>query len=272
VRVLTAEAATPSSTTNDSSSSSSGSWYKRVQAPYSSTRAAATTAAGAALRSVKLKDFPELRDIVQQYGAVADLSTLLAMFSRLRTVTWHPAKDKAGLLEQLWELLKPHLQQQQQQQQQQQPQQLIGQALESQQQQQQRQRQQQQQRIAGSPRHCAEAMLAASKLQHAPAGLYKTCLAAFKTKVAAADSRVLANAIYAVATAPSDVKVAYKQDVERVLLPAFVLLARKAAPQAVSNVAYAVALLGCNGVLLQQLLKAVPSSTWREATTQVITM
>jgi hypothetical protein len=180
------------------------------------------------------------------------------MFSRLRTVTWHDANDKAALLEQLWELLRPHLQQQQQQQQEQ------TEGVSS------RDHQQQQQlRVAGSPRHCAEAMLAASKLQHVPAGLYETCLAAFTAKVATADPRVLANAIYAVATAPNGAKDACKADVERVLLPAFVQLAKEAAPQAISNVAYAVAMLGCRGALLLQLLKAVPSSTWREATTQV---
>jgi hypothetical protein len=110
-------------------------------------------------------------------------------------------------------------------------------------------------------------MLAASKLQHA--GLYETCIAVFTAKVATADPRVLANAIYAVATAPHGVKDACKADVERVLLPAFVRLAKEAAPQAVANVAYAVAVLGCKGTLLLQLLKAVPSSTWQEATTQV---
>jgi hypothetical protein len=129
---------------------------------------------------------------------------------------------------------------------------------------------QQQQHTSGSPRHCAEAMLAASKLQHAPPGLFQTCIAAFAARVTAADPRVLANAIYAAATAPSGaVDASCKQRVKEVLLPAFVRMAGVAAPQAVANVAYAAALLGCRGVMLLQLLAAVPSSTWREATTQV---
>jgi hypothetical protein len=262
VRVLTADAA-PSTSSSSSTAAGKGSWYKRVQQPRQ-PKTAAAAAAEPALRNIKLRSFEELRVLVQQYGAAADLTTLLAMFSRLRTVPWHDAGAKAALLDQLWDLLKPHLQQQKQQQQQpgqQQPQQ-PGQ-----------QQQQRRRRHTGSPRHCAEAMLAASKLQHAPAGLYETCLAAFTAQVAAADPRVLSNAIYAVATAPHGaVSASCKQNVEQVLLPVFVRMAGVAASQSVANVAYAAALLGCRGVLLQQLLDAVPSSTWREANTQVNAM
>jgi hypothetical protein len=73
------------------------------------------------------------------------------MMSRLKHADWHSTADKAALLQALWQLLRPQL-------------------------------------AHAAPRHCAEAMLTASRLgQQVPEGLYQDCMQQFVQQVSLTD-------------------------------------------------------------------------------------
>jgi hypothetical protein len=61
------------------------------------------------LSDIRNKSFQQLQQLVQQYGSKASVGNLVAMFSRLKTVSWHSQGDKAAVLEQLWRCLEPKL-------------------------------------------------------------------------------------------------------------------------------------------------------------------
>eukprot|EP00775_Hariotina_reticulata_P003946 gene3946-4200_t len=61
------------------------------------------------LTDIRNKSFQQLQQLVKQYGAKTSVSNLVAMFSRLKSVTWHSQQDKAAVLEQLWLCLEPKL-------------------------------------------------------------------------------------------------------------------------------------------------------------------
>lgn len=157
------------------------------------------------------------------------------MFSRLKIVPWGRNKDKAELLQVLWQHLQPQL-------------------------------------SKASPRHCAEAMLTASKLQAPLKDLFEQCLSAIVSKIDSAEPRILSNAIYAVGTAAGPITrdAGIRTAVEQQLLPVFANMEGLDYPQAVSNVVYAAAVLGVNSGSLdvQRLLQGLNSGFWVTGTTQ----
>jgi hypothetical protein len=175
--------------------------------------------------------------MVSQHGDAAGLANLVAMLSRLKAVPWHRAEDKQKLLGALWGLLRPRLSE-------------------------------------ATPRHCVEAMLAASRLGAAPPGLHEECVSAFARALhdnvpGSAEPRLLSNASYAIATAPSSaVRDACRPLVEDVLLPAFMVALPEASAQSVANTAYAAALLGASSFSVPRLLANAPRDAWRGATPQ----
>ena len=93
----------------------------------------------------------------------------------------------------------------------------------------------------------AEVMLTCSRLGYGGAEVYSCCLGVFISKLQRADAQALANAIYAIATAPDDIT---RQQcwpvVKQQLLPAFTKAVAdgQAAPQNISNVLWGVAATG----------------------------
>lgn len=97
--------------------------------------------------NVRFKTFQQLQHLTVVHGPSARIADITAMMSRLKHADWPSTADKAALLQALWQLLRPQL----------------GHA---------------------APRHCAEAMLTASKLgQEAPEGLYEDCMQQFVQQV-----------------------------------------------------------------------------------------
>ena len=160
--------------------------------------------------NIRDKGFAELQQLVQQYGGSMKQGDLIATVSRLKFVPAASLEHKVILLKQLLQLLKPQLQQLQ-------------------------------------PRGLAEVLLTCSKLGYGDAGLFNTYVGVFVSKLQQADARRLANAVYAIATAPdSTTRQQCWPVVEQRLLPAFMKAVGEgqAEPQGISNVVWGVAKLG----------------------------
>lgn len=97
--------------------------------------------------NVRFKTFQQLQHLAVVHGPSARIADITAMMSRLKHADWPSTADKAALLQALWQLLLPQL-------------------------------------AHAAPRHCAEAMLTASKLgQEPPTGLYEDCMQQFVKQV-----------------------------------------------------------------------------------------
>ena len=174
--------------------------------------------------NIRDKGFAELQQLVQQYGGSMKQGDLIAIVSRLKFVPAASLEQKVNLLKQLLQLLEPQLQHLQ-------------------------------------PRGLAEVMLTCSKLGYGDAGLYRTYLGVFVSKLQQADARTLENAIYATATTlESDTT---RQQcwpvVEQQLLPAFMKAVADAAPQGIANVVWGTANLGekLSNLQLQELVECL---------------
>lgn len=128
---------------------------KQKPLPTASTQAQLTTSTSSSLptgiklspfTNVRFKSFQQLQHLVWSHGSSARIADITAMMSRLKLVAGASPAGKAALLGELWQLLQPQLQ-------------------------------------YAAARHCAEAMLAASKLGHCPDGLYEACLKQFVSRV-----------------------------------------------------------------------------------------
>lgn len=142
-----AQPATSQSSTDRRSTSSADRSSKR-DASRTVTSAAARFDIGSRhpFTDVRLKSFRQLQHLVAAHGRSARIADITAMMSRLKTVDDSSAADKVLLLDQLWQLLLPQL-------------------------------------PHAAARHCAEVMLTASKLGHAPQGLFESCLQQFVRQV-----------------------------------------------------------------------------------------
>lgn len=89
--------------------------------------------------NVRFKTFQQLQHLVCVHGCSARIADLTAMMSRLKYVDGPSTADKAALLQDVWHLLARQLH-------------------------------------YAAARHCAEAMLTASKLGSCPEGLYEACI------------------------------------------------------------------------------------------------
>ena len=167
-------------------------------------------AGGSPFSNIRDKSFADLQQLLQQYGGSIKRGDLLAMFSRLKSVPEADAKQKVALLQHLLQLLEPQLQQCQ-------------------------------------PRGLGEVMLTCSKLGYGETQLYSSCLEVVVSKLQQADAQVLANIVYAIATAPTDMtRRQCWPVVKQQLLPAFTeaVADGQAAPQGISNVLWGVATMG----------------------------
>ena len=174
--------------------------------------------------TIKDMGFAELQQLVQQYGGSMKQNNFLAVVSRLKSVPASSLEQKVAFLKQFLQMLEPQLQQLQ-------------------------------------PRGLAEIISTCSKLGYGDAGLYSSCLGVFVSKLQQADARILANAVYATATAPNSGRTRQQcwPVVEQQLLPAFVKAVADAAPQAISNVVWGIAKLGekLSRLQLQELVKCL---------------
>jgi hypothetical protein len=131
---------------SSSSNSSNSSTYTSKSVTQGTSTAFPITQGQSPFYNTRLKTFQQLQHLIAVHGSSARIADITAVMSRLKHVEWSNTEDKAVLMQQLWQLLQPQL-------------------------------------PHAAARHCAEAMLTASKLGVSPGGLYEACLQQFVAQV-----------------------------------------------------------------------------------------
>ena len=178
-------------------------------------------------RAVDLS-FADMQQLVQQYRDVLPPRELVALICRLQHLdegapAAAAAGDKAALLQELWGLLQPQLQQ-------------------------------------CKPKHVSQVMLACARLSFSAPGLYSSCLQAVISKRDEAEPRWLATTMGALGIAPAgSIQQQYWVEVKEQLLPVFLRQLGSANPHDISMTLGALARAGIklDGEQVQQLTNGV---------------